>query len=872
MQLTNGTLLQGGKYKIESVLGQGAYGITYLATATMKGALGNIAVKVAIKEFFSKELNTRKVDGNVSEVSSDSLAGKYSNMFLREARNLSHLKHEGIVNVLEAFSENNTHYYVMEYVDGGSLDAYIRSKGRLSERETLSLARQIGSALSFMHENKMLHLDLKPKNIMLRADGTLCLIDFGLSKQYEADGEPESSTTIGLGTPGYAPLEQGDSDDRKTFAPTLDIYAFGATLFKMLTGKTPPRSSDIFNEGFPEDELLSLGISEATLAAIKQAMSPRMMDRPQSVEALLTLLDISVGDVVDEDTPGEDSEDTEHESDVTPYEKEPAGHSDGGSEEHSSGNNNSKITTVAKNIFRLFRTKKFMYVLASCVSLAVAIALFAPFKPAPDGYCEATYSDGVLKVNGIEYPMVYVEEGSFMRNVKLPGDSLSREQQVTLSSYYIGKYEVTQDLWEAVMGNNPSWFKGSRKPVEHVSWYDCQEFIQKLSSFTGQHFTLPTQTQWEFAARGGNNSKGYKYSGSDNIDEVAWYSGNSRFWWWPRFMDYFTDFRLHDVGDKLPNELGIYDMSGNVYEWCFDGYAYYPIDPETDPWYMGGYGVICGGCSVVDPSDCLTSAKDNQPRDERWKLWQSQDNGISGFGLRLCLPLNLPDCEASYSNGILKVNGIEYPMVYVSGGSFMMGSDDSEALFDEKPVHRVTLSSYRIGKYEVTQDLWEAVMGSNPSCFKGSRKPVERVSWYDCLTFIRKLNSLTGQNFKLPTEAQWEFAARGGNSSNGYKYSGSNYIDNVGWYGDNSGNTTHNVGTKSPNELGIYDMSGNVWEWCCDWYGGYSSSSQTNPEGLSLGYRRICRGGSWLSCHQVYNRYHLPPDQWGRVYGLRLCL
>ncbi|MBO5942646.1 MAG: formylglycine-generating enzyme family protein [Bacteroidales bacterium] len=287
---------------------------------------------------------------------------------------------------------------------------------------------------------------------------------------------------------------------------------------------------------------------------------------------------------------------------------------------------------------------------------------------------------------------------------------------------------------------------------------------------------------------------------------------------------------------------------------------------------MGGYGVICGGCSVVDPSDCLTSAKDNQPRDERWKLWQSQDNGISGFGLRLCLPLNLPDCEASYSNGILKVNGIEYPMVYVSGGSFMMGSDDSEALFDEKPVHRVTLSSYRIGKYEVTQDLWEAVMGSNPSCFKGSRKPVERVSWYDCLTFIRKLNSLTGQNFKLPTEAQWEFAARGGNSSNGYKYSGSNYIDNVGWYGDNSGNTTHNVGTKSPNELGIYDMSGNVWEWCCDWYGGYSSSSQTNPEGLSLGYRRICRGGSWLSCHQVYNRYHLPPDQWGRVYGLRLCL
>ncbi|MBO5942647.1 MAG: protein kinase [Bacteroidales bacterium] len=329
MQLTNGTLLQGGKYRIESVLGQGAYGITYLATTKVKGPLGNIAVKVAIKEFFSKELNTRKVDGNVSEVSSDSLAGKYSNMFLREARNLSHLKHDGIVNVLEAFSENNTHYYVMEYMDGGSLDAYIRSKGRLSERETLSLARQIGSALAFMHENKMLHLDLKPKNIMLRADGTLCLIDFGLSKQYEADGEPESSTTIGLGTPGYAPIEQGSSDDRKTFAPTLDIYAFGATLFKMLTGKTPPRSSDIFNEGFPEDELLSLEISEETISAIRHAMSPRKGDRPQKIDEFLKELvedrddiDVDYWDVKESDD--DSSEDTELTDDATPLEEDPS--------------------------------------------------------------------------------------------------------------------------------------------------------------------------------------------------------------------------------------------------------------------------------------------------------------------------------------------------------------------------------------------------------------------------------------------------------------------------------------------------------------------------------------------------------------------
>lgn len=229
-----------------------------------------------------------------------------------------------------------------------------------------------------------------------------------------------------------------------------------------------------------------------------------------------------------------------------------------------------------------------------------------------------------------------------------------------------------------------------------------------------------------------------------------------------------------------------------------------------------------------------------------------------------------------YSNGMLRVKGIEYPMVYVAGGSFMMGSDDSDAFSNEKPVHRVTLSSYRIGKYEVTQELWEAVMGSNPSWFKGARRPVEQVSWDDCQKFIRKLNNLTGQNFRLPTEAQWEFAARGGNSSNGYKYSGSNYIDNVAWYDDNSGSSTHNVGTKSPNELGIYDMSGNVCEWCSDWYDdSYGRRSVYDPVGPSIGSRRVYRGGGWGSlarcCRVSYRDFNAPDFRYCNL-GLRLCL
>ena len=216
-------------------------------------------------------------------------------------------------------------------------------------------------------------------------------------------------------------------------------------------------------------------------------------------------------------------------------------------------------------------------------------------------------------------------------------------------------------------------------------------------------------------------------------------------------------------------------------------------------------------------------------------------------------------------------------MVYVEGGTFTMGatSEQKKPDDDEKPTHRVSLSSFYIGKYEVTQALWKAVMGSNPSRFEGDNLPVERVSWNDCQTFLRKLNAMTGKNFRLPTEAEWEFAARGGNRSRGYQYSGSNVLSDVAWYYDNSGSKTHNVGTKAPNELGIYDMSGNVWEWCQDWKGSYSSSAQTNPKGPSSGSFRVLRGGSWYylarDC-RVTIRNSGAPDLWDDDLGLRLVL
>ena len=219
-----------------------------------------------------------------------------------------------------------------------------------------------------------------------------------------------------------------------------------------------------------------------------------------------------------------------------------------------------------------------------------------------------------------------------------------------------------------------------------------------------------------------------------------------------------------------------------------------------------------------------------------------------------------------------ELNKLINNMVYVSGGTFIMGGDDSS---DQMPTHSVTLSSYYICKYEVTQALWRAVMGSNPSNFKGNNLPVENVSWYDCQTFIKRLNSYTGRNFRLPTEAEWEFAARGGNYSRHYKYSGSNHIDDVAWYIDNSNKRPHPVGTKQANELGLYDMSGNVGEWCSDWDGSYSSYSQTNPTGPNSGSSRVNRGGFWrynARYCRTPERSSNAPDYCVNFIGLRLVL
>lgn len=280
--LNNGVKLQNGKYTIIKILGEGSFGITYLAEMQMS-QMDDMVYYVTIKEFFMSTMNTRSADGSSVEHTESSLVKDYKRKFIREAENLMHLQHENIVKVKEVFEENNTAYYVMEYLDGGSLNDLIEKKQRLTVPQTIDIIKQVCVALEYMHQNRMLHLDLKPKNIMLTSTGKVKLIDFGLSKQYKENGEPEDSTTIGLGTVGYAPIEQAAYRQDGSLPVTLDVYALGATIYKMLTGVTLPDSSSVLNNGLPLQPLWQAGVGQQLIWIIRKALEPMKANRFQSV-------------------------------------------------------------------------------------------------------------------------------------------------------------------------------------------------------------------------------------------------------------------------------------------------------------------------------------------------------------------------------------------------------------------------------------------------------------------------------------------------------------------------------------------------------------------------------------------------------------
>ena len=560
--LSAGTTLQHGKYRIISTLGQGGFGITYLAENTM------LEGKVAIKEFFYKEYCDRDADTRhvtVPTSGNRDVVDRFKQKFVKEARTIFKLPHPNIVRILDVFEENGTAYYVMDYIEGESLSEMVARRGYIPEAEALAYICDVAQALTYIHSKKVNHLDVKPGNMIRRRnDGKVLLIDFGVAKQYDAASLKGTTTTPVCISAGYSPAEQYRKNGVQSFSPQSDVYALAATLYKLLTGVTPPEAMDVQDEGLPVDELMAKQVSQHVRLAIALAMKGKS-ERTQSVELFIRHLTES------------SNEETVNLHDQEPKKPQPA----------------PKI-----NQFDKAKKSKSLYIwgIGGAVALALLIGIIKfcarsndgdPSPISPD--TTAVVSPGTtaivdtvhnvvnqtFTVNGVSFDMVEVVGGTFTMGATAEqgsdaGKAEKPAHQVTLSSYMIGKTEVTQELWEAVMGSNPSEFNGSNLPVENVSWEDCQTFIRKLNALTDKNFRLPTEAEWEFAARGGNNSRGYKYSGSNTVSNVAWYKDNS-------------SSTTHPVATKAPNELGIYDMSGNVEEWCNDGYGDYTSASQTNP-------------------------------------------------------------------------------------------------------------------------------------------------------------------------------------------------------------------------------------------------------------------------------------------------
>ncbi len=454
-----------------------------------------------------------------------------------------------------------------------------------------------------------------------------------------------------------------------------------------------------------------------------------------------------------------------------------------------------------------------------------------------------TGSKQTVTANGVQFTMIRVNGGSYQMGSERT-DSEKPIHRVSVNDFYIGETEVTQELWKAVMGTNPAKMYGLTRPVENITYSDCETFVNKLSTLTGINFRIPTEEEWEYAARGGSRSYGYKFAGSNDYSSVAWVTANS-------------NSSTHNVKLKSPNELGIYDMSGNVQEWVNSGWSE-NYNASRD----NSQRVVRGG--AYDLTDWAAHTT--------YRYGFSKSTNLGRTGLRIAAAPGGGNSNnygnnnnSSASKRYFTANGVQFTMIRVNGGSFQMGSERTN---DEKPVHRVSVNDFYIGETEVTQELWRAVMGTNPSKRLGTQRPVESISFNDCETFVNKLNTLTGMNFRIPTEEEWEFAARGGTSSRGYKFAGSDDCNTVSWNSSNSNEDTHNVKMRSPNELGIYDMSGNVQEWVYSyWSDGYNGSKDTS--------KRIVRGGSfdlsnWAS-HCTY-RYGFSPGTTIARTGLRIAL
>lgn len=618
------------KYKIIDHIGAGGCGKTYLVSNVL-----GVGEPLVVKEFYIAKMCNRDTATQKVSVSNENRES-FENLrerFKKEAIKVSQLEHPNIVKVVDLFEANDTVYYVMNQVKGETLADKINRGERIDEARIMRYLNQLLNALEYIHSRKpvgIMHLDIKPANIMIDENDNVVLIDFGASKSFNSTSVNQTlMSTVGLlYTPGYAPIEQ-ENGNVADLGSHCDLYALGATLFKIYTGQTPPKPYDIRKKGLPT----IIGASPLMQKIIKKALEFDYDNRIKTVAEFRAMLSGDEPTVSDPTVPPNpvDPTITIPTPPPSPDPNPPMPPKPTPPSPPDPTPPNSFLEWICKYPILLWIYKRLLIfwicnkniIKRIAIILLVVVAFVCAFvgvyhlmkvlsrQPTIQPTNNIVFTD---TINGVTFNMVQVEGGTFtMGSTYLDawiGDAYTDEcpsHKVTLSDYYIGETEVTQALWEAVMNyeglcadgaiirkafsvwldQNPSteYGLGANYPAYNVSYEDIVEvFIPRLNAITGKSYSLPTESEWEFAARGGNKSRGCEYSGSDNIGDVAWYTGNS-------------SSRTHEVGTKSPNELGLYDMSGNVWEWCSDWYGSYSSSSQTNPTgpTSGSYRVLRGG-------------------------------------------------------------------------------------------------------------------------------------------------------------------------------------------------------------------------------------------------------------------------------------
>ena len=890
------------RYRALKIIGRGGFGRTFQAVDEFKPSKPFCVIKQFLPQV--------QITENLS---------KAALLFAQEAERLDTLgRHPQIPELLAYFTQDNRQYLVQEFIDGQTLEQELAQSGAFDERKILELLKSLLPVLEFIHSQKVIHRDIKPENIIRRKndnqypvrassspENNIILVDFGIAKFATKTALAVTGTIIG--SEGYAPPEQVMG--KATFSS--DIYSLGVTCIHLLTEVEPSKLFDVSEGKLIWRNYLKSKVSDEVKKMLDKMIVGATKKRFQNPGEILSLIN-QIYPTEKKLTPPPK---------ISPKLTVPP-----------VINETSPPQTFLKSIPESEIGEKFTFEVVTVNNFGKIIS--------------RTPASARQKIedlgNGIKLEMVYIPGGSFLmgspENEQGRNQHESPQHQVTLQPFYMSKYPITQEQYQAITRENPSHFKGKSRPVENVTWYDAVEFCQNLSQKTGKIYRLPSESQWEYACRAGTTTP--FYFGETITSELVNCDGNYPYSNAPK--DKYRG-ETTDVGSFPPNSFGLYDMHGNVWEWCLDiwhiNYDGAPTDGSA--WETLGDSnikVLRGGSWSNSSWNCRSARRYNNDGENLiyyrgfrivWYIPETRnslDKMIVGktnkrfqnpgkissvinqtypkektftpppqISIKLTAPpviketslpqkflKSIPESEIGEiftfevvtvnnfgkiicrtpGNARKKIedlgNGIKLEMVYIPGGNFIMGSPENEQGRNqhESPQHQVTLQPFYMSKYPITQEQYQAITRENPSHFKGKSRPVKNVTWYDAVEFCQKLSQKTGKIYRLPSESQWEYACRARTTTPFYfgetitselaNYNG-NYTYSNAPKGKHLKKTTE-VGIFPPNAFGLYDMHGNVWEWCLDiWHDNYNGAPNNGRvwERGESSNQRIIRGGSW---------------------------